>query len=284
MPDGTTEVTGDWITITETTTGNYELVASPIDDTLVTGFSTDLVLKTTLPTQPNHVGITETLAVTVTAATCDCNLLTWDLPGAAETITVGVSITTSNTVTVPKATVNEASKTATPAIRVCATTTPCVLTYTESLINVSESALPSFMTYDDTTLTILPTTAAHLGVRTLQLTQTVSSGTNPVFDAVVVTIDCTLTSVDDPSNPSTQTYYIYDPTMTIDLTALGVIYTQTPPCELAVTETYTWTGVSDAAAISEVSGNPMQLTIVSNKNTEAGTFSVTLLNDIAYSS
>ena len=39
-----TEVTGDWITITETSAGNYELVASPIDDTLVTGGALDLNL------------------------------------------------------------------------------------------------------------------------------------------------------------------------------------------------------------------------------------------------
>ena len=68
----------------------------------------------------------------------------------------------------------------------------------------------------------------------------------------------------DPGNPDTQTYYIYDPTMTIDLTALGTVYTQTPPCELAVTESYAWTIPSDGVAISEVSGNPMQLTVVSN--------------------
>ena len=68
----------------------------------------------------------------------------------------------------------------------------------------------------------------------------------------------------DPGNPATQTYYIYDPTMTIDLTALGTVYTQTPPCELAVTESYAWTIPADGVAISEVSGNPMQLTVVSN--------------------
>ena len=46
MPGGTTtEVTGDWITITETaTTGTYELVASPINDANATGSSLALVL------------------------------------------------------------------------------------------------------------------------------------------------------------------------------------------------------------------------------------------------
>lgn len=114
------------------------------------------------------------------------------------------------------------------------------------------------------------------------MTQTVQAGTNPVFDAVVVTVDCVLTSVDDPGNPATQTYYIYDPTMTIDLTALGVVYTQTPPCELVATtgwvETYAWTIPADAIPVTEVSSNPMQLQVVSNKNTEAGSFSVTLVN------
>ena len=36
MPGGTTtEVTGDWMTLTDDGAGNYELTASPIDDTLV---------------------------------------------------------------------------------------------------------------------------------------------------------------------------------------------------------------------------------------------------------
>lgn len=46
MPDGVTEVTGDWITITETPSGSgsYTLTASPIDDSLVTGSVTNLKL------------------------------------------------------------------------------------------------------------------------------------------------------------------------------------------------------------------------------------------------
>ena len=100
---------------------------------------------------------------------------------------------------------------------------------------------------------------------------------------MVVTVDCTLTAVADPGNPATQTYTIYDPTMTIDLTALGIVYTQTPPCELAVTESYAWTIPAGAVAVSEVAGNPMQLTVVSNTNTQAGSFTVTLVNSIAYS-
>ena len=50
MPGGTvTEVTGDWITITSDGSGNYEMVAEPIDDSLVTGGALDLVLEILLP-------------------------------------------------------------------------------------------------------------------------------------------------------------------------------------------------------------------------------------------
>ena len=169
MPGGTTtEVTGDWITITETSTaGTYELVASPIDDANATGVALSLVLEILLPDQPNHVGIQETLSITITAATCDCSLITWDNPVAAATLTVGVSDTTSNTVTIPEATLNAASKTTTPAIRICASTTPCVETYTNALTHVATGALPSFMSVSGTTLTVTPTTAAHLGTWTL---------------------------------------------------------------------------------------------------------------------
>ena len=128
MPDGTTEVTGDWITITETPSGSgtYKMKAAPIKDSLVTGSVLNLVLKITVPTQPNHPGITETLAVTVTRATCNCALITWDKPTTA-TFSVLVAATTGNTVTIPEASVNAASLTATPAIRACALySTPCV--------------------------------------------------------------------------------------------------------------------------------------------------------------
>ena len=170
MPGGTTtEVTDDWIIITETPSGSgtYEVVASPIEDTLVTGGALPLQLQILLPSQPNHVGIIETLSITVPAAVCDCDLITWDNPGSSATLTVGISDTTSNTVTIPEAAYNVASTTATPEIRVCATTTACTLTYSNALINVDEAQLPSFMSVSGTTLTVLPTLASHIGVHTL---------------------------------------------------------------------------------------------------------------------
>ena len=49
MPGGTTtEVTGVWIAITETSTGVYSMKADPIDDSLVTGSVLNLVFETKL--------------------------------------------------------------------------------------------------------------------------------------------------------------------------------------------------------------------------------------------
>ena len=56
---------------------------------------------------------------------------------------------------------------ATPEIRVCAISSACDVTWTSSLIDVSQNALPAFMSVTGTTLTVTPTTAAHLGTWTL---------------------------------------------------------------------------------------------------------------------
>lgn len=127
----------------------------------------------------------------------------------------------------PVAAINVPSQTATPAIRVCATVPAnvCGLTFTNSLVKKGTGALPSFMSLTGTTLTVLPVAAGDIGVWTLELTQTTASGADATFDAIVVTVTCTLTAVANPANPATQSYTIYQPTMTIDLVALGVIWT-----------------------------------------------------------
>lgn len=53
---------------------------------------------------------------------------------------------------------------------------------------------------------------------------------------------------------------------------------------MAVTENKVWTIPADAIPVTEVSGNPMQLEVVSTINTEAGSFEVTLVNNIELAS
>jgi len=65
-----------------------------------------------------------------------------------------------------------------------------------------------------------------MGTWTIRVTQTVaytSNGTtaNIVFDAVTITIGCTITSIPNPSPPTTGlTYVLYDPSLSIDLTTI----------------------------------------------------------------
>ena len=62
--------------------------------------------------------LTKTFNFIVDNATCDCSLLTWDLP-SAQTLSTTVKRANIAKLAINKATVNAASKTTTPAIRRC---------------------------------------------------------------------------------------------------------------------------------------------------------------------
>lgn len=68
---------------------------------------------------------------TVNPATCDCKLLNWDIPAK---ITLNVKLTKTPTTQLAMATVNEASKTAVPAIRSCVGSFVCDMTSTIVLV------------------------------------------------------------------------------------------------------------------------------------------------------
>jgi hypothetical protein len=193
------------------------------------------------------------------------------------TLTVGVSFTDS--VTVPEITPNANSKTLTPAIRRCYDTTGCNEAFTNTLIT-SGSTLPDFMTFDGTNgLSVSPTIADHIGDWPLEFTQVTNSGDDQIFTAVTVTITCTITAIDDPAPPATQTYYIYDTIYTIDL--WSTYYLQTPPCEWPAAEVYSWTiPVDGQQSITEIDTHTLE--IQTNDKTHAGTFSIVLNNDLTY--
>ena len=147
VADGSAEVTGDWITITgPDNAGTYKVLAEPIDDSLVTGGSLELVFEIILTGQPNNMGYTEQLDVEIQSAVCDCNLLTWDNPASATEITVPVASTQASVV--PEASVNSASRSTTPQIRVCYFQgNTCDETYVNTLVAVETGTLPSFISY-----------------------------------------------------------------------------------------------------------------------------------------
>ena len=281
------EVTDDWITIDDNHDGTFTLTVAPIDDALVDlAQPLALRLETRLTDQPDHAGLDETFAVKIVFAPCDCGLLTWDLPASMPaTLLVGVSAT--DTLAIEEATPNEESKTLTPAIRKCYQSSSqeaasCDHTYTNALVDSTLAVLPSFMTYAGTDLTVSPTVAADIGVYNLELTMTTASGEDQTYIAAIITVDCTVTAIDDPAAPTTDlTYNIYDANLFIDLVARGTVYTQTPPCEHVGSQDFAWTIPADSG-ISEFSD--MTLSVVSDDRDLASTYTVTLVNTISFDS
>ena len=273
-----------WMPITGT--GPYTITASPTDEALVTGSSLDYYLKITFadaryPTPVKRMSV----PVTVTAATCDCDLLTWDTPSAvvdAVEVALGPLV-----VTMPTATQNEASKLPTPAIRKCFESGgTCDFTSTWTPVETGQASLPSFITQTGTTdeLTVTPTVAADRGSWTIYVTQTISytshgTTTTVEFDAVELTIGCTITAIADPSPPTSGlTYTLYEPTHTIDVSTIP--FTQTPPCEYAVTESIVWT--IDEPTVISASGDGLALYVWTMDPAKLGTHPVTITNTITY--
>jgi len=110
----------------------------------------------------SHPTLLSSFTLTITAATCDCKLLNWIYP-AAQTLTTTVLKEVSDSITIKKATVDPASKTATPAIRACYRTDlgPAPgCDETTNLVSVVENSngiLPSYMTLSGEVMTVSAT-------------------------------------------------------------------------------------------------------------------------------
>ena len=70
--------------------------------------------------------------------------------------------------TISPYTVDNTSKTATPEMRACSGSFD--ETYTLSAVEKGESSLPSFITHSSGVLTVTPTTSAHMGTWTIEVT------------------------------------------------------------------------------------------------------------------
>ena len=87
-------------------------------------------LSSSLGNSP-YPSIRSTFAFTVNPSTCNCALLTWDIPSK---LTMNTGLMKTPTQKLPIATVNEASKTAYPAIRSCTGAYACDMTSTISIL------------------------------------------------------------------------------------------------------------------------------------------------------
>lgn len=202
-----------WMPITGSNP-TWTITASPIDEALIgSTLNYELEIKfadARYPTPNKKMS----LPTTITAATCDCDRLTWDIPTRVDDA-VEVALG-PKTVTIPTATMNAGSKLPTPEIRKCfaAGGGDCAFTTTYAPV------LPAtgFIVQTGTTAAIVatPTTSAHMGTHTISVVQTITYtnfGTTATvtFDGVQVVVGCTITSVPNPTPPSTGlTYTLYD--------------------------------------------------------------------------
>ena len=102
-----------WMSIAEDTpsVGTHRITATPLDTSLVTGAVLNYYVKTTYANYPSHAAQYTALNIQVTAANCDCELLTWDNPSRTD-VTVNIGDITSTTIAIPTAAANTASKSA----------------------------------------------------------------------------------------------------------------------------------------------------------------------------
>lgn len=181
-------ITLSWSTVTAhaTTADRWIITFSPTLDTQDGTHSFFLEVKLSSNLYTAKAALYEPLQVTVSSAACNCQLLTWDNPTRVDVI--GAVGSGPYTATIPLATVNVASKSTTPAIRSCFKVggPGCNQTSTVVAIKKGGSALPASVTQTGTTtaITYTPTTAAHMGVWLLSVTQTTASGPDPVFDCI----------------------------------------------------------------------------------------------------
>ena len=122
-----------WISVSKDTPSidTHTITASPADTSLG-GNSYSYYLEITYANYAAHAPQYTALSVQVTAANCNCELLTWDDPTRTDvTINVGDS---SSTLNVPAATANTASKTASQDIETCYLSSGCAETFTNALL------------------------------------------------------------------------------------------------------------------------------------------------------
>lgn len=161
--------TPDWLTLShDTTTDIRTIEAAPTLDALVGSHTMKILTEFTRAAYivgGNYQHWTS-LTVDVNGAICDQNGLGWS---ASNQVTATIDVSTGPAdVTIVPYTPDPASKQATPEMRACGGFDE---TYTLDAVQSGESSLPSFITHDGNgLLTVTPTTSAHMGTWTIQVT------------------------------------------------------------------------------------------------------------------
>lgn len=153
-------------TVIDNGSGNYQIRAHSNDED--NEGSHNLRLKVTFVNYPLADSVTFPTAttnffLTVNQAVCDCSLITWDNPDILS-LETGLMADPADTLLFVKATANEASKDASPAIRACYRNNgTCSTSATIVVVDDDTGVLDtSFMAFASNTLTVTPTVSAQI--------------------------------------------------------------------------------------------------------------------------
>lgn len=195
-----------------------------------------------LTEDPNFPKSETTFGLEITQAVCDCSLITWDQPDLLY-LTTELMKDPADTLTFVKATANEDSKSASPAIRACyRNNASCSEDSTLTIVDDATQLLDGtddFMVMVGLVMTVTPTISSHIGVYQMLATQNPSIRTEFSWIAAEITVTCTITEITVPDLPTASEYIIgSDTALVIDLSPP---FEQYPPCGYPLSETMLWT-------------------------------------------
>ena len=169
--------------------------------------------------------------VIIQPATCNCNLLIWDEPPQVTGYTKLMN-TDVYEITLDPATINADSEQAEPAIRSCTGNNACPRNSNFVLVDKATGALDTaFMEFVEDTLLfrVTPTVSSQIKQYTMELTQTVYTGHDPiVMDVVILDVDCIIEEIQAPTPLSGVIYHLMSAAQEYDMTPQ---FTQYPPCD-----------------------------------------------------
>lgn len=211
-------------------------------------------------------------------------MITWDNP-ALQTRTTGVMVTPLLVIGLQLAVANEASKSATPAIRACyrnAGTCPLACTFTvQDKATGTLDGSNSFMVLSGNNLTITPTRSSQIGAKTLTITQIPAIRPPFTYDHVALTVICTILRMDVPTVPNIdQTRYTVNQANPLMIN-IAPNFTQYPACDYAITENLAWT-IPAGAPITVTTGNKYQLKVESYNMADIKTYAVVFKDTATY--
>jgi hypothetical protein len=215
-----TAVPNNWAVITGPIAGVYTVLVDTTKDlSLIADEASKthtLQLKSTLDGYTSQIKRTA-LTVSISAASCDCSALAWTNPSADSSATIAVGATQTLTVPVPTA---DTSATSTNNLfqkcyagsGTCPTTGKFLVT--TGITTSANAALPVWITYTSSgnkvqTISVAPTSGAHIGTHVLQATFTSDNGPDPTYTAFSFVVTCAVTGFTKPSNPSNVSYTLF---------------------------------------------------------------------------